>query len=252
MEGQDWTFGLIDRVPTNQGTFRTSFAVFGLKSRAFVVITMTKQMFAELYPLGSYRVRERFPPLRSRLAAVPKYALIAQLGAGYKGDPFQYPSERDAVVIEELLSRGPLSNAEVRQIVVGEFDDLTYRSSMVLNSRLSALISVLETDASIADYGAALAQVLREAPINRAEEGALCGHVFGAMGRHHVDYAAQAFELIEGDRCVRQSLFYLSRALPPSDIGKIESLKVKPAYGSDKEMALHYLRGMSKSAPPQN
>jgi hypothetical protein len=250
--GRDWTFGRINHVPTNRGDFRTSFAAVGMKGTAFVVITMAKQMFTEMYPLGSYRVRERFPPLRSRLMGMAKYALSAQLGAGYKGDAFQYPSQRDAIVIEEFLSRGPLSNAEVWQIVVGEFVDRSYPSSMILNSRLGALISALRTEGKIADYGEALAQVLRDGPINPAEEDALCGHVFGAMERHHVDYSAHALELIEGDRCVGLGLFFLSRALPPGDIGKIEALKVKPVYNSDKEMALHYMRGMARSAPPQN
>ena len=108
--------------PTNEiGALAWWLSTASVRGVGYLAIGMTKAFFGSTYPLGTLRVSERFPPLSSRLKIVGRAALFDEIGKGYKAPAMiTYPGSRDEIVLEELTSRGSLSEPEISRIVLGD------------------------------------------------------------------------------------------------------------------------------------
>jgi len=96
-------------------------AAFGDPRGAYIGILMSKAFTSWRYPLGAYLVPERFPPLEERLKSLPRPTLFDELGGGpahrqYSG---YFAVERDRLILREIMSRGPVSDREIEQIILG-------------------------------------------------------------------------------------------------------------------------------------
>src|SRR5207248_189387 len=129
------------------------------------------------YPKEAFQVRERFPPLRDRIHGNSRASLFAELGKEYFDQlangirgRLVYPEKRDEIIIHELLSRGPLSESEVQQAVVGPFDKGNYGDGVIINSRIGAFLAAVATRGQLSLYAPILERVLLVTPIQAAAE----------------------------------------------------------------------------------
>jgi hypothetical protein len=240
-----------DYTRTERGSYHMWFAALVAEGRAYVGVGLSKWMLQ--YPRAASQVRERFPPLRERLASVSRQALFEELGKGYAaGRILTYPENRDAIILEEILSRGPLTDAEVRQAVIGTFDDRAFDSGEVINLRVIAFLRALQGPKQLAAYAPALESVLLGAPIHSATEDFVIGHVFASMERYKIDFSPAAFAFLERGRYTRQSLFYLSfNAQNEKTLHKLEGISVAPEFQTEKKSAIYRISNTLHAMTPR-
>src|SRR5260370_664031 len=155
--GKERLIGLGDHIKTELGSHNMWFDAVTNEGTAYVGIGMSKFALRSEYPPEAFMVSERFPPLRVRLKNVPRQALFEEIGKGYVAPRLlTYPGTRDAIVLAELLSRGPMSDAEVRETIVGGFDKGDVESANVVNSRVGAFLQAVEEDKNLSEYAPAL------------------------------------------------------------------------------------------------
>ena len=216
-------------------------------SEGYVGVILGKLIFPNAYPPDAVDVPERFPPLRQRLHTTPRPELFIELGKGY--DPrmgFSYPTNRDAIVMGELLSRGALSQAELRQVLVGPFDKGDYHSALLLGERATAFFRAAEEHNQVGVYALAIANVFLDVPIHGAGDYPV-GRVFGAMERNRIDFSSGAFAFLEHARYVRPSLAYLGRfAHDKATLQRLSAINVAPEFKKEKERALRNIQGRLK------
>jgi len=228
------------------------FAAVTNEGTAYVGFGMSK--FALEYPPEAFMVPERFPPLRVRLKNVPRQALFEEIGKGYVAPRLlTYPRTRDAIVLAELLSRGPMSDAEVRETIVGGFDKGDVESANVVNSRVGAFLQAVEESKNLSAYAPALERLFLDVPIHSAFQGAVMGHVFAAMMQHHIDFSHAAFAFLERDRFGSGSLHYLEKNVRDEQtLRKLTEIKVTPALQHAKTRAVENIKeSMSRELKPR-
>lgn len=248
--GKDWVLGLPEFHKTEQGSFHVWFIGMSGKSSAYVGIGISKPMVTTGYPPEAFEIPERFPPLRVRLANVPRRALFDELGKGYRGRLAMYPGNRDGVVMGELLSRGPLSDVELREVAIGSFDKGDYSNAMLIIIRLGAFLRAAEWRNELAVYAPSLERLLLQVPIHPAAQGAVIGHVFTSMERNNIDFSHAALAFLEHDRFGSQSLLYLGRtASDEQTLRKLSDIVVNPALEAERKTTLEKIK-MKISFPP--
>lgn len=240
-----WVLGAGDYEPTSQGSYHMWFMATSSKSTAYVAVGMSKPIFSDKYPSEAYQVPERFPPLRLRLTSVPRQALFGELGKGFGARGIGvYPTNRDTIVVGELLSRGPLSEAEIREIVIGSFDKGDYQSAMLIIDRLSAFLQAVNRHHELATYASALERIFLTVPIHRNAQGAVIGHVFGSMERHQVNFSHAALSFLARDRFSSSSLRYLENNVRDAQtLQRLAEIGVKPELEEAKRAALKKIEG---------
>jgi hypothetical protein len=227
--GKQEVLGRGEYTRTERGIYAMGLTALARGDRAYIGVTLSTSITAG-GPPGS-GVRERFPPLRERVPSWSRDALLEEVGKGFspRDNLLRYPASRDAIILTELLSRGPVSDAEVRRILIGGFDQGDVRSSEVIDSRVIAFLEALESRNELPAYAAPLATALLGAPIHAVVEGMLMGHVMAAMDRHGVDFSKEALSFLRRGQYVEESLWYLQHHVRGANtLREIERSPVRP------------------------
>jgi hypothetical protein len=245
--GKQVALGTGEYIQTSRGVYVMWLSALASGDHAYIGVTLSKSIIlAGAYgeaniPSGAWEVKERFPPLRDRLSSWSRDALLEELGKGAPGNDYlrRYPRTHDVIILQELLSRGPLSDAEVRQVVVGDFDKGDAYSAEVIDLRVGTFLLVVESRNELAAYAPALRSVLLGTPILAAYEDPVMGRVATAMDKHGIDFSEAALLCLERGRYTRMSLFYLQfHARDEQTLRKLQSIPVRPDLEDTKRFAV--------------
>ncbi len=243
--GKQEVAGIGDYLKTERGIYRMWLSALARGDRGYIGVSLSKPISGGA-EAGSSWVRERFPPLRDRLVTWTRQALLEEVGKNSLPKGTNTPtalSRRDTIVLRELLSRGPISDAEVRRILFGGLDRGGYGTSEFILERVIAFVDALESRNEMAAYAPSLESAFLGAPIHPAYEGAVMGHVFAAMDRHSIDFSRASLSFLERGQYVGQSLLYLeNHARDPETLRKIESIPVRPEMEDSKKYAVRAIR----------
>ncbi len=238
---QRWAFGEGDHATQERGSFQWHLAAMARSQSGFIGITASKPLFRGLYPPDSL-VPERFPPLKERIKVLARAELFSELENGLKrtGNAVGYPNpERDRVIIEELLSRGPVSAADVRRIVIGPFAKRDYRSAVAINSRLLSFLDAAEHRGELGSAVPALEVLCLESGEYSGLPEIAVQNVFARMNRNQLDFSQTAVRLLERDQFVSPSLYYLEwHAHDETTLKELSKVAVKPEWESRKRQAV--------------
>ena len=210
-----------------------------------MTVGASKPFFGKKYP-GEALVAERFPPLSRRLKDLPRSALSNEIGKGYR-PPYivTYPQQRDTIVLAELLSRGPLSDAEVFQIVVGTFDQAA--NGLVVNARIQALLGVLQERKELNLYSAVFEKLCAGAKRDGGLQDYALSSLYGSMALNRIDFSQAALAFLQRDQFVRTSLFYLERnACGAKTVQALSEITVRLEFEKDKQDALRQMKARCK------
>jgi hypothetical protein len=250
--GKEEVSGMGEYVETQRGNYYMHFTALAGEGRSYVRVSVSKPFMVPDCPAEACEVPERFPPLRTRLAGVSREALFEEQGKGCLAHCYlTYPVNRDAIILRELVSRGPLSDAEVRRVVTGNFDKGDYHSGEIVGYRLSAFLRALNDQNALEAYAPALEAVLLGAPVHSLAEDNLAAMVFSAMKKRGMDSSHAACAFLERGRYVGYSLFYLGHDAAPSEemLQKLESIAVDPRYESSKQGTISQIKDRLRSMP---
>ena len=238
--GRERAIGMGKYIQTERGIYRLWFAAAALEGTGYVGIGMSKSMLLSGYPPEANGVRERFPPLRSRLANVARYALFEELGKGYEAHQLlTYPLNRDAIVINELLSRGPLSEVELDRIIVGPFESGDLENGELINNRMIALLTALGERHELAHYAESVGRVLLRERIHPAMQESVAGHLFRAVQTENIDYSDMAISFLEQGRLADLSFLYLEQnSKDGSVLDKLARAKLAPNLETKRKAAM--------------
>jgi len=143
----------------------------------------------------------------------------------------------------ELISRGTLSDLEVRQVALGPFDKGDAPSADFLDLRVASFVRALQDKGELANYAPILARVLVDVPIHRAYEGSVLGHLIGPVERQGIDFSPSAFMFLERGRFVEESLSYLQDNIKDlATFQKLSETTVRPEFEERKQLALNRIR----------
>lgn len=211
---------------------------------AYLGIGFSKQT-VPVYPLEGVRVKERFPPLQERLKVATMAELFDVLGNGYTGwQSLWYPTNRDRIVIREILSRGRLQHQEIREVLLGRQGRLAGKPSTAegFNQRLIAFLDVLRERDELAAYAPALEEVYSDEAFPAAADYVV-GRLFATMKDNRVDFTNAAFSFLEHRRYSATCLFYLEFELKDeAGLRKLANIEVKPEFGEAKASAIGRIR----------
>jgi hypothetical protein len=252
--GKEQATGLGRYIQTERGSYQLWFAALSTRAKAYVAVGMSKAIFSDRYPPEAYQVRERFPRLASLLINVSRDELFGELGKGYVPPQIlSYPTNRDAIVLSALLSRGPLSDSKVEQVVIGALNKGDSQSALVVNSRLIAFLTALEGRNELAVYAPALEKVFLGARIHRGYEDSVIGHLFGAMERHQIDFSHAALKFLEHGQFGRPSLYYLEKNVrDEKTLRKLSDIAVKADLDQERNVVLKNIeRRLGSKQNPQ-
>ena len=221
---------------------------------AFISISWLKGNGDEK-PLGSVHVRERFPPLADRLKTVPIEALYSEIGKRHGPNPRPDPGARDEIVIGEILSRGELSESDIRRIVFPASTKVPATtkgrrtSGMIANSRLASLLAATSRRKELPKYASALADLLLTSPADSGAAHAQAVSLLGALHRAGIDANDTALQLLRRDEFVGVSLAFLARfAHGPDIVNQLSETQVPPQFQSLKKETLQTIRSRVEPA----
>lgn len=251
--GKEQAIGLGQHIRTERGSYQTWFTSLSIGAKAYVAVGMSKPIFSNIYPPDAYQVRERFPPLRLRLVGVAREDLLREIGKGYVSSQIlSYPINRDTIVLTALLSRGPVSDPEVEEIVIGAFNMGDSQSALVVNSRLIAFLKALEGRDELAEYAPAPGRVFLSASIQRGFEDAVIGHVFGAMERHQIDFSYAALAFLEHGQFAGPSLSYLEKHVrDEKTLRRLSEIALKGELDEERDVVLKNIERRLRAKPTQ-
>lgn len=247
--GKERAEGSFNDAQNSLGTIRVGFAALSHGDKSYVGVWIAKAILSG-YPMEADGVRERFPPLRSRLASVSRQHLFQEIGRGYRSPlTAMYPRNRDSIVIEEILSRGPVSDVEMYDLIVRGCDARTPECLQLVNARMWAFLKALERSKQVASYAPQLAELILSAKPDGSLSEETVGPVYGLMRRSRVDFSDVALRFVERGQFVRQSIYYLKTEADSEDaLVRLEKVKVSPGLEAWKQSALQRIRErMAKS-----
>jgi hypothetical protein len=243
--GKQEVVGIGEYLKTERGIYNMGLSALARGDRGYIGVSLSKSIAGGSEPGASW-VRERFPPLRDRLVTWTREALLEEVGKNSLPKGTNAPtflSLRDAIVLRELLSRGPVSDAEVRRILFGGLDRSGAGTSEFILERVIAFLDALESRNEMAAYAPSLESAFLGAPIHPAYEGAVMGHVVAAMDRHGIDFSRASLSFLERGQYVGQSLWYLgNHARDAETLRKMESIPVRPEMEDAKKYAVRGIR----------
>lgn len=227
------------------GLLSWGFEALSTQGVAYVAVVASKPFFRGSFPREAV-IPERFPPLKLRLAGVPRNTLLDELGKGYRAPALvTYPSDRDQVLLAELLSRGPLTDQEIYQIILGPFDHA--ESGLVVNQRVISFLDALQERNEVPLYAAALERFCYSARTDGGLQVYAIGNLLGAMAHNHIDFSNAALTFVARDQATRISLSYLERfACGAKAVQALSGITVKPEFEKDKQYALVQMRARCK------
>jgi len=235
--GKQEVAGVGEYLKTERGLYWMGLSALARGDRGYIGVGLSKSISGSSEP-GANWVRERFPPLRDRLVSWNRDALLEEVGKDSLPKGTNAPtllSRRDAIVLRELLSRGPLSDTEVRRIL---FDGL-HRGGEQILERVIAFLDALESRNEVEAYAPSLESAFLGAPIHPVYEDVVMGHVVAAMDRHGIDFSRASLSFLERGQYVGQSLLYLeNHARDVETLSKVENTSVRPEMEDAKKFAI--------------
>ena len=206
--------------------------------RAIVAIYAPKVSNPAIYPDGSVGVGERFPPLRERVVRWTVTELLSEIGKGYDGLHLGTLSNtRDAILIRELLRRGP-DDATLLRILAP--DTL---AGHALNARIIDVLELLVQEKLTSTYSRALRRainLLLDRPATAGAAETLLGQLTAVAD---VDISDVAIESIARGRMVGRSILYLAQHGSTEAIySSLEKLNIPHSLESDRRDALQKIR----------
>ena len=144
------------------GLLRFRVSAIGANGKAYLGVMMTKEFFRHKYPHGSAFVDERFPPLQTRLRDSSRAGLFTELAltdtmpVSVSGRRF-----RTIFILEELLSRGHLSDSEVEEVL---HPQKRQAGTLGDDGRLSPFLIALDKQHELAAYARPVMNVLLSRP----------------------------------------------------------------------------------------
>lgn len=241
--GRERVIGLAKYLQTERGIYRLGFSAAAIDGRAYATVYTSKSLF--LYPRGADGVPERFPPLNERLRDVPRPVLFSELGKGHTlpSSLLTYPRERDAILSAEIVTRGPVSDAELREIIVGRFGDGTAQAAEVVYIRFIAFLQALESKNQLAAYFPPLQLFLEGDTSLRAWTGPSMGQFFNFMSRNQIDAVPAALGFLDHGKDVQLSLLHLQANIrDASSLKKLEQALVPADFLDAKKRAVETVR----------
>lgn len=217
-----------------------------IQGRAYVAIGTSKSFFT--YPPEAL-IPERFPPFRDRLKSMSRPTIFGELGKGYR-PPYMatYPSRRDSFLLAELLSRGPVDDVEIHQLVIGPFDQRD--DWRVVNSRLLSFLDIVQQRNELASYSSALERLCQLAKRDGGLQEVAVRALFGAMARNQIDFSRAALSLVERDQFTEAGLYYLGRnARDERTLRALSDLAVTANMTRNKQDALRQIKERIQAHP---
>jgi hypothetical protein len=243
--GAEQAVGFAKCLETERHIYWLRFNAAAIDGHAYILVLMPKSMFT--YPPEVDGVPERFPPLQTRLGGVPRSDLFAELGKGYDGKQLlSYPRHRDVIILSELLSRAPVTGAEVREIIVGRFDDGKPASAEILLARLNALLMALAKRDQLAAYLPVLEQFFIETELPAGEwmKSTLASRFLGVMRKHHVDASPASLTFLKQGKFIRESLFDLEQnGRGRATLNELVKVEVPTELRQQKDLAVKGIQG---------
>jgi hypothetical protein len=230
---------------TSRGIYRWAFGAVNKNGRSWIAVSMSKNnvlSHSPVFPVGSVGVPERFPPLRSRLSMTSREALLSEIGKGYSDDLASYPRGRDAVVIAEMFSRGPLSESEIYGILFRGVVRGDVNSGEIVSQRIGVLLGNIEDRHELSIYAPIVANALVVGPELGWMGDAVIGHLFAAVERGNVDFIKQALALLRQERFAGGSLSYLSQHADVSIVDEIARIPLSPANASARDRTVETIK----------
>jgi hypothetical protein len=217
-------------------------AADGNRERAILIISMAKRFSSDDYPLGSYSVPERFPPLRDRLRALGREKLITELERVAYDYVRWAPLERNEIILRELLTRDPLNDWELKRVLLGPVTRSPGDSEFV-GGRMLAFVNAASALNQVGVYANSIVRLFLGPGTPRTYEIYVIGHLFRVAEQNNVDLTEGAFELAEKGMFVHASLHYLGHHLEDEGaLRRLLELRVAPGDESDKEYAIGKIR----------
>jgi hypothetical protein len=229
---------------TAKGRYYLWLTAMSMDGKSYVAVEIPKPMVSGEYPPDAYAVRERFPPLRSRLPEMPRHALFEELGKGYDQlSGRMYPTNRDTIILTELLSRGPLSYSELSQVIFGNPGTSRERYVAAVLDRMIAFLEAARRTKQLVPNVPALERICLESETQSPPWDAALGHVFRAVQDNDVDFTGIALALLKRDQFATGSLVYLEEKVhDEGTLRKLAEIPVRPLLESTKEIALGKIR----------
>ncbi len=239
--------GILDHERQERGAWRIRLLAKSQGTVGYVAVGITKAMLS--YPVEADGVPERFPPLRARIKTSTWEALLGEVGRGYVPKQLlTYPTNRDAIVIREIIGRGPLKTGELRSVLVGGFGDGDSFSALVLNCRMTAFLRAARDAKVLADYGSALKDIFLSLNIHSTGDFVL-GQWFNAMHQEGIDISPVALELLSHEKFINLSLFELRMyGRDRATLLKLAETAVPPQFEQKKKQALSDIENRLKGA----
>jgi hypothetical protein len=191
------------------------------KGKGHVGILVSKPVVRHAYPPEDYQVSERFPPLRERLVRSSRQALFEELEKGYG-------TQRDAIVIGELLSRQRLTEEEFRQVLFPRPEGDRSKYVSVVDSRLMLLLDVIKRCREMGMYVGHLENAFLHKHAGAVAQGRMIARIFGAMTGSGIDPTPTALKFLEHGVAPSTCLYNLERYGRGSDIFRRISQAVIP------------------------
>jgi hypothetical protein len=237
--------GAASYLQTSRGIYRLGLRAEAIDGKGYIAVDMSKSLF--LYPPDADGVPERFPPLSTRLDGMSRSTLFSELGKGYNSQATldMYPRNRDTIVMTELLSKGPVSNSELNEIVLGKFGDGKSEHTEIILFRFNALLRALEETKQLAMYLPGLESLLHEAvaPIAGSMSNSITGSFFAAMDKNKVDATSAAFAFLGKGKFVDLSLLYLQQHIhDTATLNKLAQLRVAAEFQDSKDRTVGNVR----------
>jgi len=245
--GQRWVFGNGDHAQQERGMFLWRITGMANSRDGYIRVAVSKPLFAHLYPREA-SLPERFPPLSTRIANFSKADLLLELGKGFDASQkyARYPYVRDEIVLSQILAKGQLTDAEIQQVVVGQFDQAAFFSAV--NDRLLALLLAAQKRGLLSQYLPALERLFLTARPQGGLHWVAAERMFGFMGRNGIDASGTALALVERNQFVRPSLMHLKAHGRSEEVLKrLAAARVGPEFTKDKEDAIDRIGSRLKS-----
>jgi len=245
--GQRWVFGSGDHTQQERGMFQWKITGMANSRDGYIRVAVSKPFFGDLYPREA-GVPERFPPLSTRIANSSKADLLLELGKGFDVTQryARYPSDRDEIVLSQILAKGQLTDAEIQQVVVGRFDQV--ESFSAVNDRLGAFLLAAQKRGLLSQYLPALERLFLTARRQGGLQDVAAERMLGFMGRNGIEATSTALALVERNQFVRPSLMHLKAHGRSEEVLKrLAAARVGPEFTKDKEDAIDRIGSRLKS-----
>ena len=172
--------------------YEFDLAGYSAQDKHYFCVLTGKRLFPNIFDPTTLFIPERFPPLSERLKPLTVNALLKELGEG---------RERDAVVVDEILSR-PLTPEEFHRLV-----DLSGPGKA---DRISLVIDEMVRLNKVKQFSGPVSELMRQYEQEQGKDvEALSAILRSLRGCSQVNFSDTALDLIKRQLAIQESLLYL-------------------------------------------